>query len=136
MVKLVTFDDPDATEQDIETYLLVVTIAAKHGVDPSSSIECETFFRQLLAEYTGDLDLFASWLDNEIPRLFPAITLRPRWIQAPAWPFANGKPMTFAGQIDISKEQGEVVSHIYHDDTSLYVFIAKNVSPVVVVQQF
>lgn len=135
MVKLINVDEKGASEAEVEAYLLVTSVSNRYGVDPSSSVECERFFQKLLAEYTGDLDDLEPWLERQIPQYFMAIGERPRWKQGADWPFANGSPMIFAGQIDISIEKWQQGRDIYHDDTSLYVFIAKRVQPVVIVQQ-
>ncbi len=44
--------------------------------------------------------------------------------------------MIFAGQIDLSTQGEGIVSELYHDDTSLYVFVGRKTPPVVIVQQF
>lgn len=122
---------------DLETYLLVVDAGTRHGVDPSSSLESERFFRELLAQYSGELDKesVSNWLENQIQIHFLVVKDYPKWIQASEWPFADGKPMIFVGQIDLFSQEREIIK-VYHDDTSLYVFIGANVEPVVVLQQF
>jgi hypothetical protein len=96
----------------------------------------EEFFRNLLAQYTGHADNLAAWLEQQNPRHFIALGDRPRWIQNPEWPFSDGRPLVFAGQIDVSTQHGGIAAEIYHDDTSLYVFIGRGVQPVIVIQQF
>ena len=123
---------------DEKTYLMLLELCKDYSVDPSTSVETEDFFRDLLAQYSGDSNptRIAIWLERQITQHFIAIGIRPRWIQNPEWPFANGKPMIFAGQIDLSVQNGEVVSQIFHDDTSLYVFIGQKVQPKVIIQQY
>jgi hypothetical protein len=51
----------------------------------------------------------------------------------------SGKPMIFAGQIDLNqKEREKVTPTLYHDDTSLYIFLAPGEYPEaeVVIQQY
>jgi hypothetical protein len=103
-----------------KTYLLLLKLCGKYGVDPSSSFEMEGFFMKILAEQPKDSDL-STYLKG-----------RPRWIQGRAWPLVNGQPMIFAGQIDIKQEGKD----LFHDDTSLYVFIAKDSEPKMVLQQY
>jgi hypothetical protein len=122
---------------DLNTYLVLVSVAQKHGVDPSSSLEAEAFFRELLQQYPGSVDddeEIVRWLDEQIQRHFLSFGSRPAWIQAPEWPFTNGMPMVFAGQIDISVK--DLPFPFFHDDTSLYVFVGTKVVPVVVIQQY
>lgn len=125
------FDDP-------EIYQVLLDICKPCSVDPSSSLESENFFRKLLAKYEGDHDLesLSDWLESQISQHFIAVMERPRWIQDPEWPFVDGEPLVFVGQIDLSVLDGGVVSRLYHDDTSLYVFAGWKVRPIVIVQQF
>jgi hypothetical protein len=124
---------------DDALYTLLLNVCGRYEVDPSSSIESEAFFRDLLARYPGaaDHESLAVWLHEQIPRHFVALGERPQWIQGAAWPYANGLPMIFAGQLDLNRaEREKVVPTLYHDDTSLYVFIGRGVAPVVVLQQY
>lgn len=52
---------------------------------------------------------------REIEERFRSLDQAPRWIQSPAWPIMDGRPLIFVGALDISK--------IRHDVTDLYVFI-------------
>ncbi|MGB5051543.1 MAG: hypothetical protein WBO46_21530 [Caldilineaceae bacterium] len=124
--------------EDYDTYMLLVEAGQKYAVFPSASLESEDFFRNLLAHYEGSLDptSVVSWLEQEISHSFIALGEYPRWIQNPEWPLVGGKPMIFAGQIDLSVQAGGATAELFHDDTSLYVFIGRKVPPVVVMQQF
>ena len=137
MVNLKSFDDPTLSGSDLQIYLLVAEVANRYGVDSSNSVEAEAFFHTLLLEYEGASNDLESWLDQQIPRYFHCLSEPPRWIQGAAWPFVQGQPMIFAGQIDLNKTEREKLSPtLFHDDTSLYVFLARGVPPVVVIQQF
>jgi len=113
-------------------------VCDRYGVDPQIPEESEQFFRELLGTYMGNTDptSIETWLSEEVPKHFVALNERPSWIQGADWPFANGKPMIFAGQIDLSVSDMKHLPWQYHDDTSLYVFIGQKVEPVVVLQQF
>ena len=121
---------------DLGDYELVLRECSKHGIDPSSSIEAEDYFRNLLAQYTGDTDRnhFASWLDDWLADDFVALAGRPKWIQGANCPFSNGLPMVFIGQIDISVKDVDRPKRFFHDDTSFYVFVDKQAKPTVIVQ--
>lgn len=136
MVKLIRFDDPNVTDKELELYQHVEDVAGRLGVSPSVPVESETFFINLLQQFDGKAEDLTVWLEKQIVHHFIALGDRPKWIQGPEWPFANGVPMLFAGQIDVQKQQGELTSGLFHDDTSLYVFVGKKVPPVVVVQQY
>jgi hypothetical protein len=73
-----------------------------------------------------------AWLESSIPQHFLALRKRPEWLQNPEWPFADGKPMIFVGQIDLPKADAP---NVFHDDTSLYVFVGAKTRPEVVIQQ-
>ncbi len=135
MVKLIRFDDPPADDIELQVFELVSDVSGRYGVSPSMSTDAEQFFSSLLAEYTGDLENLTSWLEERLSEHFVAVGARPSWLQGPEWPFANGRPMIFVGQIDLTIQNGGIASELYHDDTSLYVFIGRKVQPEVVVQQ-
>jgi hypothetical protein len=115
------------------TYLTLLNICNQFGVDPSASLELENYFRKLLDDYDGPQNQvhIVSWLNAQIQTNFRSIKEIPKWIQSPTWPLVNEQPMIFLGQIDIKKNP-----LIYHDDTSIYVFVARGHEPVVVVQQY
>ena len=121
-----------------EIYFLLVDVCQEYGVDPSSSLEVEDFFRQLLTKYMGTLDLkeLTLWLHEKISQHFLAIDVRPKWIQGAQWPIVDGTPMVFVAQINLSVQSQEIASEFFHDDTSLYVFIGKKIPPKVIVQQY
>ena len=119
---------------------LLMATCSRYQVDPSASIESETFFRTLLSQYDGpiDGDHLVAWLEKQLAGNFVAVNDRPHWIQGADWPFAGGKPMVFVGQIDIPVKSGSTASRYFHDDTSFYLFIqAEGKGPVkVITQQF
>jgi hypothetical protein len=123
---------------DLPTYELLIAAGKPYGVDPSSSIACEQFFRALLPAYAGPLDPLsvAGWLEAQIQSHFRALDGPPAWIQSSEWPFADGQPMIFAGQINYSIGQGGLTAQLFHADTSFYLFIAPKRAPLVITQQF
>ncbi len=118
------FDDPFI-------YNVLLNVCCEYRVDPSSSIEMENFFRNLLLNYESRNDL-TKWLQETLSKHFISINSQPQWIQGAEWPIFNGKPMIFAGQINLPSSNLD----FYHDDSSLYVFIASESEPVVVFQQY
>ena len=130
-----SFDDPETYNS--ETYKLLLSVCSQYQVDPSSSLESESFFRNLLSQYNGssDTESITGWLSEQIAQWFIAIGERPKWIQSSEWQFIDGVPAIFAGQIDISTQNNEVASKLFHDDTSYYVFIGKKKPPIVIMQQ-
>lgn len=125
-----TFDDPT-------TYLLLMNVCVRFGLTPSSSIQTEAYFRQLLLEFEtlNEAPPLETWLSTELPRRFPALGFRPQWLQGSEWPVVDGRPMVFVGQIDLSISENPSVGEWFHDDTSVYVFIGRKVPPICVLQQ-
>ncbi len=123
---------------DSEIYELLLTICAQYQVDPSASIESENFFRNLLAQYksSSDIESLSKWLSEQIDHWFVALGKRPKWVQSSEWQFLDGIPAVFVGQIDVSTEDNERASKVFHDDTSFYVFIGKKKPPIVIMQQY
>lgn len=118
-----------------ETYFLILNVCKEFCVDPSSSFESEDYFRNLLSKYNGEDSEknISEWLKQTLSNEFVAIQTRPQWIQGPAWPVINGHPMMFVGQWDLNVSE---CHGLFHDDTSIYVFVAPNSEPKVVVQQY
>ncbi|MBN6148805.1 hypothetical protein JR065_00500 [Xanthomonas sp. AmX2] len=56
-----------------------------------------------------------AWLKETIKSDFRSLKKPPRWLQEPAWPIRDGKPMVFLGQIDISD--------LRHDNAQAYLFL-------------
>jgi|GEM_PF-1869953 len=130
MPRFISFDEENPSPEELELVNLVYNITAPYAVDPYCSKEMEEFFQGLLSQYYGDIKELPAWLDEKVQQSFIAINERPRWIQNPDWPMANGKPMIFVAKLDIAKND----LNIYHDDVSFYVFIGENVEPRVVTQ--
>ena len=118
-----------------KTYLLLLEVCNGFGVDPSASVAAEDYFRNLLSGYDGieSEGAILDWLRQKLDQEFVALKSRPRWIQGPEWPVYDGKPMIFVGQWDIRVSEHE---EIFHDDTSIYLFIAPKAEPKVILQQY
>lgn len=126
---MLDYDDP-------KVFDLLIDVCSRYQVEPSMPLESEVFFRALLSRYEGTPENLETWLDTQVRASFLAVNARPRWIQGADWPFVDGKPMFFVGQIDIRVNTGSQASQFFHDDTSFYVFMQKKGSIKVIVQQF
>jgi hypothetical protein len=117
---------------------VVWDVCEQHGIDPDVPAETLPLLRQLVEQFTGEPDVasFGTWLTGEIPRHFIALADRPQWIQGANWPWANGKPMIFAGQIDVDTAESAEAAKLFHDDTTFYLFIAPGADPMVIRQQY
>ncbi len=122
---------------DKQIYAMLLEVCKHHAVNPSSSLESEKFFRELLLKFVGKFDArnISPWLSENIAKHFIALGERPRWLQDAEWPFFNNQPMVFSGQIDWHVKDNELATKIFHDDTSFYLFIAQKIKPVIVMQQ-
>lgn len=116
------------------TFELLLDACSEFQVDPTSSLVAESFFRNLLQSYSGSQndEAVVTWLNEKLAQNFVSIGDRPHWIQNPQWPFVNGVPMIFVGQLEIKNPPRSV----FHDDTTFYVFVNKGSQPIVVMQQY
>lgn len=89
-----------STELPEELLGLLMEAGGALGVDPLSSPESESYFSRLLSGYSGSLEGLGDYLTQAVARDFRAMGERPRWMQAAEWPFHNGRPMVFVGQLD------------------------------------
>ena len=115
----------------------LLRICGPLGIDPTMSLEAEAYFRELLMGYAGSNPdpTFESWLKQELAGRFLTLAGTPNWLQGDEWPFVNGEPLIFAGQIDYYLDDNPVAAQLFHDDTSIYVFIGKKIPSVVIMQQ-
>jgi hypothetical protein len=122
---------------NLTVYKLIIEVGAIYAVDPSMSIASEEFFRALLADYKGDEtpEQVRKWLDDEMASNFIVFDKRPEWIQSAEWPFRDGKPMIFVGQLDVRRSASDVTRRFIHDDTSYYLFTPQEKGPLEVVMQ-
>jgi len=95
---------------------VILSVCAERNIDPISSAQSEAFFADVVRNANENrVDLIEAVRDslNE----FRSISEPPSWIQNPDWQFANGHPMVFVGQINVSAQAGH-----FHDDARFYVF--------------
>ena len=104
----------------------VAKIAEKEFGGSFSDDADRKVMREIYAQYIreGEPSDAAAWIRRQLEHLFPCAELRPVWIEAiPQWPFHNGKPMVFVGQIDVGKSR--VANELLAPETTLYVFGAR-----------
>ncbi|MDO3663121.1 hypothetical protein [Acinetobacter higginsii] len=75
-----------------------------------------SYVQQLMQEAPEKLskDELKKWLQCRILELFRYAKKPPKWLQAPAWPMGEKKPLVFLGQITIPD--------YFHDEAAAYVF--------------
>lgn len=96
---------------------ILLELGDEFAFDPSSSVESEKYFIELLSKYQNNDDNLTDLLREEIKKEFKVIEERPKWIQNPDWQFNNGKPMEFVGQLKVKQGKSEL-----HDDAIFYIF--------------
>jgi len=95
---------------------VVLSVCAERNIDPTSSVESEAFFADVLRiARENRVDLIEAVRDS-LSR-FRSVSNPPLWIQNPDWQFANGRPMVFVGQINVPAQASQ-----FHDDAHFYVF--------------
>lgn len=123
---------------NLEVLRLLTKVCRKYKASSDYPIEAKEFHSSLLKEYDGEYDMkqLKTWLEERLAKYYIALKKRPRWIQSPDWPFYEGKPMTFIGQVDIVVRKDDITERYFHDDISFYLFIGPDTSIYeVVVQQ-
>ena len=100
-----------------DAFAAVMRIADGFGVRADNH---EELFESLLDGYSGRVDELDPWLSELIPRLFPALSDRPVWIQEEEWPTdSGGNPLAFIGQLNVPS--GTLPA--FHDDVAFYLFV-------------
>jgi hypothetical protein len=96
---------------------VLLDLGVEFGFDPTSSVEMENYFANLVQEFRGSPSDLYAWVRPKIEQSFRCVTSIPRWIQDPDWQLSSNSPMVFVGQIDCPPAGG-----LFHDDASFYVF--------------
>ncbi len=106
---------------DSEVRNTIHKVCVKYQIDPHFENDQADFFEDLLELYPGEdsLEGLLEWLDEEIPKQFPAVGERPVWVQYPVWLFQDGEPMMFVCSVEVTRED------YYHDTTVFYLFQPK-----------
>ena len=82
--------------------------------------------KSLYQEYlkSGTKSNGRQWLKRRIEELFVSLSEPPAWIERkPEWPFLNGEPMTFIGQLPV--DANDVSSVRLFPDTVVFIFGAR-----------
>ncbi|MEO3946600.1 hypothetical protein [Gorillibacterium sp. CAU 1737] len=110
--------DTFTSEIPMEQMTLLLRLGKEYSFDPLSSIESEQYFRRLLDHCQGNSsDEQREWLRTIVAKEFEVVDKKPEWIQDPEWPFYDGRPMTFIGQLETKCEIRSV-----HHSVVFYVF--------------
>lgn len=80
--------------------------------------ECELFFENELASFSGSAEDFVVHARTQIHRWFRCVAAYPEWLQNAEWQFDAGKPMMFTGQLAVPRSSG-----LFHDDAAIFVFV-------------
>ena len=105
---LVTLDD---------VYEDLIALVSEVGAQADVPAEAEAFFSELVAAFPGEREEFVQHARKNLRDWFRAVNAYPVWVQEAEWPFSNGRPMVFVGQIDVPAGKG-----LFHDDAAFYVF--------------
>lgn len=102
----------DIPESDL--YLLL-DLGKKYGFDPLYSDESENYFADILQRCNVEGDEKKKFLESQISKDFKFNVDVPKWTQDPEWPFDEGKPMFFVGQIElgINRDGNRFISTFY-----------------------
>ena len=78
-----------------------------HGVCMDLNVSCnddtaDQYMDKLFAEWESVTDskvTLTKWLKQRLKQDFKCISDKPKWVDDPEWPFYEGTPMVFVGQI-------------------------------------
>jgi hypothetical protein len=89
-------------------------VAAHAALGSLDSPEAEPFVEELYSEWVAlgkEFSELPAWLPSRLALEFKYVDKAPRWVEEePAWPFQDGKPMTFISQAEVGDlSPGEVV---------------------------
>lgn len=109
---------------------LLCELGNEHHFDPCIPAEMEDYFVGLLQEARQSDEDIEQWLRRRIQQDFKCVADAPDWIQGQEWQISNGKPMIFVGQLNVPQN-----AHIFHDESSFYIFLDANSRETKVVTQ-
>ncbi len=104
------------TFDDLYGELLTPLVEGGVNVDPSSGSGPE-FFGAIIENFSGTKAECLAYITDNVTTWFRCMDKPPLWIQGADWQYWNGKPMVFAGQVNIPYSSGW-----FHDDVSFFVF--------------
>lgn len=90
----------------------LIDIVSQHGADVDRE-----FFDNCAQGFHGSEQDFIDFVRKNAAHWYQSLGHSPRWIQEAEWPFSDGRPMIFVGQLDIKGP-----STYFHDDASFFLF--------------
>lgn len=100
-----------------DVYGELLQLVADAGGNIDAPIESEAFFTGLVESFVGTEAELLAYAEVNMATWFRCLDAKPCWIQEAEWPFANGKPMVFVGQLDIQPDKSGL-----HDHSAFFVF--------------
>ena len=116
----IPFTYSDKAEKDFDVFLSAVP----KWLDPPAD-----YFADILNNSALGSAAKKEQVKARIKKDFRCLKNPPKWIQNPAWPIEGGKPLVFAGQLEIDSE-------IFHDKGAVYVFLDTETGDIETVMQF
>ena len=108
----------------------VQEIAEDELAASTSMDEDNSFVQKLYEEYlaAGKPKNKKAWIREQLKQHFACVGKKPEWVESlvPMWPFHDGKPMTFIGQIDVPNDAPK--EKVY-PGTVVYVFGVRKQGP-------
>lgn len=100
--------DPDQSARDLVVSMLS---AQPKWLD----VPTDYFSMQLMPHIDGRSGAeLHSWIRGELEARFRYASQPPRWIQSPAWPIRDGRPLVFLGEVRLND--------YLHDEAAWYLF--------------
>jgi len=97
-----------------------VSVAKEFHFHPRGTLEVQRYAQQLIEQFNMDRAEFKNYLREHFSRDFKCVADPPVWYQGGTWPFSNGLPMLFVGQVRMPADRS-----LFHDEAMFYVFVDK-----------
>lgn len=109
-----------------EDYELIHRAQPKYIDAPAAFIEKHILPKKSEHSKTAQQQL----VKERFAALFRFHSKPPKWIQNPAWPIVNEKPLFYLGELPIKK------CNLYHDDGCIYIFTDPDTGSMTTIQQW
>lgn len=97
-------------------YLPLLRAVSNVGADLTD--DCAAFLEEKLSAFSGTHDEFVTCVTRQASQWFRCASVYPAWIQNAEWPFDQGAPMLFVGQLTVPP-----ASRLFHDEATIFVFV-------------
>lgn len=93
----------------------IIDRAHEFGGSLDANQDALDLWNALKEEFLASSETAEDFLTRKLPEVFKCVGPLPKWVSEPAWPFHEGKPMVFVGQLQHADvEFPDMIRHLYH----------------------